>query len=87
MATRRALVVDGDWKIRKLIRTNLEVYGLEVVEAGDGKACFASVKKGAYELILLSGQLPDANGWNVAHELRRQAVGPEVPIIMVVKES
>ena len=85
MAARKVLVVDGDWKIRRLIRTNLEARGLEVVEAisaGAGQA----LAGGGCDLILLSAQLPDANGWNVVGGWRRQGVGAEVPIIVIVAE-
>ena len=86
MAPRRALVVDGDWKIRRLIRTNLEAYGLEVSEASDGKGCLQALEGGGCDLVLLGAQLPDGNGWNLVQHLRRKAVRPEVPIIMIVTD-
>ena len=86
MVSCRALVVDGDWRIRKLIRSNLEAYGLEIGEAGDGRGCFQALVGCSYGLVLLSAELPDANGWNVVRQLRREAAGPELPIVVIVAE-
>ena len=80
-----ALIVDGDWRMRKLIRTNLEAYSLHVVEAPDAREGLLALEGMTIDLLLLSAELPDANGWNVVCRLRRQ-IGDQVPIIVIVPE-
>lgn len=86
MGAPTALVVDGDWRIRKLIRTNLEAGGLRVVEAGDAQGCLSALDNAPVDLLLLSAQLPDANGWNLARRLRVGTGHTELPIIVMVQE-
>ncbi|GEM_PF-25756 len=86
MAARRVLIVDADWKMRKLIRANLEAGGLEVAEAEGGRACLAALREQRCDLVVLSAELPDGNGWNVVGELRRTAAISALPIVIVVAE-
>jgi DNA-binding response OmpR family regulator len=81
-----ALIVDGDWKIRKLIGSNLRAHGLDVHEATDARTCLGALKGNRFDLILLAASLPDANGWNVVWQLRRQLVSAQVPIVVIVSE-
>lgn len=86
MVSRRVLVVEVDWKIRRLIRTNLEALGLEVVEARDGTECLQALRDLPYDLILLGVDLPDGNGWNLIWRLRREAANSETPIVAIVAD-
>lgn len=84
MTLRTVLIVDGDWRIRKLVRTNLQPQGLQVRELGDGHSCLAAASSEVYDLILLSAELPDMNGWNIVRQLRRDR--PDIPLIVIVAE-
>lgn len=79
-------MVDGDWRMRKLIRANLEAMGFQVGEAGDGQACLQALRAQSWDLILLGAELPDANGWNIVRQLRSEAGGSQVPIVVTVAE-
>ncbi len=86
MAAQRALIVDADWKMRRLIRSNLEAQGLEVGEAVSGAACLAALTEHACDVVLLSAELPDGNGWNLVDLLRRAPASGELPIVVVAAE-
>ncbi len=86
MAPQRALVVDADWKMRRLIRTNLEPLGLEVAEAASAQECLETLQALACDLLLLSADLPDGNGWNTVGALRRMPAGRDLPIVVIAAE-
>ncbi len=62
----RVLVVDDDAPIRLLCRVNLEAEGIEVLEAGDGRAGLEAARKELPDVILLDVMLPQMDGWQVA---------------------
>jgi len=86
MAGRRTLVVDADWKMRKLVRTNLEAQGLDVAEAAAGPQCLEELRRHACDLVLIDADLPGGNGWNLVAELRRTLEAHDLPIIVFVAE-
>lgn len=86
MASRRVLVVEEDWKIRRLIRTNLEALGHEIVEARSGSECLQALQGLPYDLILLGVDLPDGNGWNLIWRLRREVANSDTPIVAIVAD-
>ncbi len=86
MARKRALVVHADWKMRKLVRTNLEAQGLEVSEAAGSHECVQALHQHPFDLLVLDAELPPGNGWNLVARLRRTPEAGEVPIIVLVAE-
>ncbi len=80
---RRVLIVDDEEAARRLQRTVLERLGCECVEAPDGTAALAAVEGGAFDLVLLDLQLPDANGYEVCRRMREGGAGPTMKIIIV----
>lgn len=86
MAAQRALIVDADWRMRKLVRTNLEAQGLEVAEVAGRGVCLDALRRQPYDLVLVSADLPDGNGWNLVSELRHTPEALGVPIVVIVAE-
>jgi len=74
------LVVDGDPKVRLLIRRCLEPEGYRVGEAHDAKSVFSALKAGHIDLITLDLTLASEDGLEIARRL--QSTAP-VPIIMI----
>jgi DNA-binding NarL/FixJ family response regulator len=65
------LIVDDHSSFRLTVRSLLEAEGFEVVgEAVDGASALEAVKNLKPDLVLLDIQLPDMDGFQVAHELR-----------------
>jgi CheY-like chemotaxis protein len=86
MAACRALVVDADWRMRRLIRTNLEAQGVEVAEVASGGECVRALAQQPCDLLLLSAELPDGNGWNIVGALRRTPATRDLPIVVITSE-
>jgi CheY-like chemotaxis protein len=72
MEAQRVLVVERDWRMRKLIRANLEVAGLEVQEAVGGHHGLQLLVESQPDLILLDVDRLDVDVLHVIGVLRRQ---------------
>ena len=84
---KRILVVDDDRNLRKIIATNLELAGYEVVAAEDGNAALRVLDEMQPDLILLDVMMPGKDGYETAREIRRHPVNANVPIIMLTAKS
>ena len=81
MEKQKILVVDDEFRMRKLINDFLSAKGFEVIEAADGEEAvdkFCADKDIA--LILLDVMMPKMNGWEVLKAIRKIS---RVPIIML----
>lgn len=76
----KALVVDDDEKIRKIVAAYLKSGGYEVEVAKDGREALTAAKKYQPDVIFLDIMLPLVDGWRVCREIRKAS---EVPIIML----
>jgi DNA-binding response OmpR family regulator len=74
------LVVDDDAKIVRLVRTYLERAGYRVVEAADGEAALAAIRREQPALIVLDIMLPEVDGLSVLRALRRTS---RIPVIVL----
>ena len=68
---RTALVVEDDPEIRKLVRKYLEKMGLEVREAGTGKAALGELAARPPGLVCLDLMLPEISGYEICEHIRR----------------
>jgi two-component system KDP operon response regulator KdpE len=76
----RALVVDDDPSLQKLVSVNLQARGYAVSMAGTGEDALRLFVPGEYDLILLDLILPGLNGLDVCVQIRQQS---DVPIIVL----
>jgi len=87
---RRVLVVDDDKNLRKIIATNLELGGFDVLTAADGAEGLRLLdEQSAIDLVLLDVMMPHMDGYDVAQRIRAHA-NPNVshvPIIMVTAKG
>lgn len=83
----RVLVVDDDAPIRLLCRVNLEAEGIEVLEAGDGRAGLEAARQELPDVILLDVMLPRMDGWQVAEKLVDEAATAEIPIVFLTARA
>ena len=81
----KALMVDDESRMRKLVSDFLTRKGYIVIEAGDGEEAldrFYADKD--ISLVILDVMMPKMNGWDVCREIRKNS---KVPIIMLTAKS
>jgi DNA-binding response OmpR family regulator len=89
----RVLHIDDEAPIRLLVRVNLEVEGMEVIEAANGRTGVELAKREQPDLVLLNVNLPAfgnwevAGGWQVAEELAKDPETREIPIVFLTGRS
>jgi CheY-like chemotaxis protein len=85
MVAQRVLAIEQDWRIRKLIRANLEPLGLLVQEAVGGQHGLGLIRETAPDLILLDLDLPDMDAALLLSHLS-DYLNHSIPIIVMSAE-
>jgi len=81
--SRRVLVADDEPAIRALCRVNLQLEGVEVVEAEDGPTTLERASAAKPDLILLDLMMPELDGWQVAQRLEADQATRDIPIVVL----
>ncbi|MDD3180049.1 MAG: adenylate/guanylate cyclase domain-containing protein [Opitutaceae bacterium] len=81
--TGRILVVDDDAMNREMLQRRLRRMGYEVDEAPDGRAALATLKKKAFDLVLLDIVMPELDGFHTLEFIRADPYLRNVPVIML----
>ncbi len=81
---KRILVIDDEWKIRKLIKDYLVREGYVVDEAGDGEEGIEKFFSNTYDIVILDIMMPKIDGWSVCRKIREEF---QTPIIMLTARS
>ncbi|KCZ91068.1 sensory box sensor histidine kinase/response regulator [Hyphomonas jannaschiana VP2] len=85
---RRALVVDDNGINRRVARTFLEHYGLEVSEAGDGNEALEALDHEPFDIVLMDIHMPGLDGAEAFKRLRNSAsLNRVVPVIALTADS
>ena len=76
------LVVDDEFRMRKLVKDFLLKGNCKVLEAGDGEEAIKvfDENKDKINLILLDVMMPKLDGWSVLRQIRQES---KVPVIML----
>jgi two-component system KDP operon response regulator KdpE len=77
----RVLIVDDEPPIRRFLRTGLDAQGYDVLEAEDGPAALAMLRRNAVDLVVLDLGLPGMDGSEVIRAMRDG--GSSVPIVVL----
>jgi len=80
----RVLVADDSETILLLLRTRLEIEGLEVTTAANGQAALDAVAAMGDEgpdVILMDAMMPGVSGLDALKDLRK--AGSEIPVLIV----
>jgi len=86
-AKRKILVVEDEKDIRDLVRYNLEVEGLTVVEASDGEIGLVLAARERPALVVLDLMLPGLSGLEVCRKLREREDTVRVPILILTARA
>jgi two-component system, OmpR family, response regulator len=81
MPTPRALVVEDDADLRRLLRKGLDEEGFEVIPAARGAEAIALAAQDPPDVLVVDIGLPDADGRDVCQALR--ARGLEAPVLFL----
>jgi excisionase family DNA binding protein len=76
------LIVDDDGALREFVRTNLELDGYVVREAGNAEEGLAALGEAPPDLILLDVMMPEVDGWEMLARVRENHGVGAIPVIM-----
>jgi len=79
------LVVDDDGAHRTMLRTLISGWGYSVSEADDGAAAIESVKKTAYDLVLMDVRMVKVSGLEALEKIK--SYNPAIPVIIMTAYS
>ncbi len=68
----RALVVDDDPAVRRILTECLQLQDIEVVEAGNGLQAMAAVAAARFDVIFVDIVMPEKDGIETIIDLRKQ---------------
>ncbi|MGZ4353116.1 MAG: response regulator [Gaiellaceae bacterium] len=86
-AATRVLVVDDDPAIRMLCSVNLQLEGLVVLEATDGRHGLEQARSHRPDLVLTDVMMPGLDGFQFAEALRGDERTRRVPLIFLSGET
>jgi two-component system phosphate regulon response regulator PhoB len=79
----RALVVDDEQDIVRLLEMGMASAGIDVESAADGQTALRLALSSPPDVVLLDRMLPDVSGLDVCRRLKRDPRTHRVPVIMV----
>jgi len=84
---RRALVVEDDPAIRRLVEKLLQRHGIEIDTAHDGQQALEKIAAGRYSVLILDLMLPIANGYQVIDYIKKNKVPLPVVVVSAVSQQ
>ncbi len=78
---KRILIVEDEWKLRRIASDFLKKEGFTVIEAEDGEQALDYIVSQNFDLIILDLMLPKINGWELLKEIRIK--DSTLPVIML----
>ena len=82
VAGARLLVVDDNRVNRLLLTRNLDLMGHRVVAAENGRVALETMRRDAFDLVLLDIEMPEMNGFQVLEQIRGDLALRDVPVIV-----
>jgi DNA-binding response OmpR family regulator len=83
----RALVVEDDPAIRRLVEKLLQRRGIVIDTAHDGREALAQLEKNDYSVVVLDLMLPEANGYEVISYIKSNCPGVPVVVVSAVSQQ
>jgi twitching motility two-component system response regulator PilG len=83
MEVPRVLLVDDSRVVRKIVELTLWRERIEVVSATDGLGALAAISDTHPDLMFLDVQLPQMDGYQVCHLVRRHQDFRDLPILLL----
>ena len=80
MSTIRALLVDDDRDLGRLLAEYLGSHDVELTHAEDGAAGLEAIASGSFDVVLLDVMLPGEDGFTICRRIR---AAHDVPVVML----
>ena len=84
---RRLLLVDDEPYVGLVLQPRLEAVGFDVILARTLADARAALSDSLPDALLLDLHLPDGSGVDLLRELRRQAAGAALPVVVLTAEE
>src|SRR5258706_10013871 len=83
----RALIVEDDPGIRRLMEKVLQRNGIEIDTANDGRVAIDKIRSGRYSVIVLDLMLPQASGYEIIEFIKRSGTRTPVAVVSAVSQQ
>ena len=81
------MVVEDDTATREMMRRQLEKGGWQVTEAGNGRKALETIEAAPPGMIILDLMMPEMDGFEFVHQLRKQPQWRSIPVIVVTAKE
>lgn len=83
----RALVVEDDPAIRRLVEKLLRRQQIEIETAGDGRTAIDMLRTNTYSVLVLDLMVPELNGFDVIEYIKREHNPIPVAVVSAVSQQ
>ena len=83
----RALIVEDDPAIRRLVEKLLTRKGVEITTAHDGRAAIAHLQENDFSVVVLDLMVPEVNGFEVIDFIKREQKRVPVAVVSAVSQQ
>ncbi len=83
----RALVVEDDPAIRRLIEKILVRHHVDIDVVGDGRSAIEKLRSQRYSVLVLDLMVPGANGFEIIDFLKRENLRTPVAVVSAVSQQ
>jgi len=77
----KILIADDNADSRKVLRKTLEAAGHEIMDASSGTEALQTIKETPVEMIISDILMPDMDGFQLCHALKRDGILSKIPFI------
>jgi len=83
----RALLVEDDAGIRRLVERLLARRGIEVDSATDGETALMKLSSNKYRILILDLMVPKVNGFQIIEFIKERNLGLPVAVVSAVSQQ
>jgi len=86
-AHHRALIVEDDPAIRRLVEKLLTRRGIDIVTAHDGREAIDHLRDGDFSVVVLDLMVPEVNGFELIDFIKRENKRVPVAVVSAVSQQ
>jgi two-component system response regulator VicR len=83
----RALIVEDDPAIRRLVGKLLQRRGIDIDIANDGKQAIEKIRGGGYSVLILDLMVPEVNGFEIIDFVKKSQITTPVVVVSAVSHQ